>query len=98
MRLLSQRLGLLNVFCLERFQIDIETSSRVEKIHHDQPNQQCQRRNDLEINQRLDSNTAKSFYVRHRRDTVNDRTEDDRCDYHLHEVDKAVSERFEAFS
>ena len=78
--------------------IDIETGSRVEQIYNDQPNQQCQRRNDLEIDQRLDSDTAKFFYVRHRRDAVNDRTEDDRCDYHLHEVDKTVSERFQAFS
>ena len=95
MRFLCERLGLLNVFCLERLRIDIETSSRVQAIYHYQSDQQRQRRNNLEIDQRLDSDSAKFFYVRHRRDTVNDRTEDDRCDYHLHEVDKTVSERFQ---
>src|ERR1700756_1654495 len=98
MRVLGERLGLLNMFSLQRFQVDIEASSRVEQIYDDQPDQECQRRNYLEVDQRLDSDTAKFLYVRHRSDTVNDRTEDDRCDYHLHEVDETISERLQTFS
>ena len=35
MRLLSQSLGLLNVFRLKPIQVDIETGSGVEQVYHD---------------------------------------------------------------
>jgi hypothetical protein len=60
-----------------------------------QSDQQRQRRDRLEIEQRLDADAADLLEVAHRADSVHDRAEDDRRDHHLDERNEAVTERLE---
>jgi hypothetical protein len=92
-------LGAMNVACnrlgIESRRIDVEALAGLEQLPDQKSEPERQRRHRLEIEQRLDPDTADLFEVAHRADAVHDRAEDDRPDHHLDERDEAVAERLE---
>ena len=64
-------------------------------IHNDQADDQRQRGHQLEIQQRLSTNTSQLAQVRHTGDPMNNREEDDGSDHHLHQIDEGVTDGLE---
>ena len=73
--------------------IDVHAGAGLHDVDDDEADDQRERRDDLEIEQRLEADAADLLHVVHAGDAVHDRAEDDRRDQHLDQLDEAVAER-----
>ncbi len=80
---------------IERRRVDIHAMSGREKVSNGQAHDQGDRRDNLEIDDGLGANAPNLPQVAGANDTVDDDTEDQRCDDHLDQFDEAVAERLE---
>ena len=78
---------------VERCRVGVDADARLDDVDHHEPDDQRQRRNDLEIDERLDADPADGLQVANLRDAGHDDAEDDRRDHHSDELDEAVAER-----
>lgn len=78
---------------VERRRIDVEADARTQDVRGREAEHQREGRHDLEVQQRLAADAADLLHVLHAGDAGDDRTEDDRADHHLDQLDEAVAER-----
>ena len=69
--------------------------ARLPEIDQHEADDQCQTRDDFEIDQRLDGDAPHPLCFAHARDAVHHRAEDDRSDQHPHELDEEIAERLQ---
>ena len=72
-----------------------EARARTHQISDQQPDDQREGGDDLEIDQRLDADAADLLGILDMRDARYHRAEDDRRDHHLDQLDEAVAERLD---
>jgi len=78
---------------VQRSRIDVEADARPQQVRRREAEQQCERRDDFEVQQRLAADAPDLLHVLHPGDAGHDRTEDDRSDHHLDELDEGIAER-----
>ena len=76
--------------------VDVHANAWLDHVDDDQADHQGQCRDDLEVDQRLDTDPADFLDVAHLGYADDDRTEDDRRQQHLDQFDEAVGERLKA--
>ena len=81
---------------IERRRIRVDAHARLERLHHDQPDEQGRGRDDFEVQQRLQADPAQPFEIADAGNSVDDRQKDDRRNHHLDQLDKTVAERLQA--
>ena len=86
-RVTGERLG------IQRGDVDVHPRTRLERIDHDDADDQRDRAHGLEIEQRLATDAADLLHVLHAGDTGHHGAENDRRDNHLDELDEAVAQR-----
>ena len=72
-----------------------EACARPDCVADDQPDHQRKRRDDFEIDQRLDADAADFLGILDVGDARHHRAEDDRGNHHLDQLDEAVAERLD---
>ena len=95
--LASRRLVFRNTASVERRNVDVHADARLHHIDDHQADHQRERRNDLEVDQRPDTDAADFLYVPHLRDTEDHGAEDDRCKEHLNELDERIGKRLKHY-
>ena len=80
---------------IDRRRIDVEAAAGLKDFADDEADRQRHRRDDFEIDQRLQPDAADAFQIAHRRNAVHHRAEDHRRDHHLDQRDEAVAERLQ---
>ena len=75
--------------------VDVEATAGLKDLSDDEADGQRDRRDDFEIDQGLEPDTADALQIAHRRNAVHDRAEDHRRDHHLDQGDEAVAERLQ---
>ncbi|MNE66350.1 hypothetical protein D3C80_1618940 [compost metagenome] len=94
-----RRLGVLGHRTgVEAGRIDIQAAPWLDQIGDDQANDQCERREDEKIAERLGRDPADPADVAHPGDSGDDGQEDDRRDDHLHQFDEAITQRLQALT
>ena len=73
--------------------VDIHADARLQRVGDNQPDDQRQRRDHLEIDERLEAHASDLAHVLHAGDAVHHRAEDDGCDHHLDHLDEGIAER-----
>src|SRR5260370_13585791 len=79
-------------FGVDRGWIDIEAVARFKDLPNDQTDGERQRRDDFEVDKRLQTDAADALQIAHRGDAVHYRAEYHRCDHHLDQRNEAVTE------
>lgn len=72
--------------------------SRFEYIHDQQSDDQCDRRNDFEIEKRFAAKPSKTPQISNRSNTMDDGAKDNRADHHFDQRDKAIAKRLKLLS
>jgi hypothetical protein len=83
----------LDRFGIDRGWIDVHAGAGLQRIGHDQADDQRQRRHHFEVDERLEADAADLAHVLHAGDAVHDRAEDDRCDDHFDHLDERIAQR-----
>src|SRR3954454_25069399 len=78
---------------IDRLRIDIHPDAGLQHIDDDEPDNERQRGDHLEIDQRLKAYPADLLQILHAGDAMHDRAEDDRRDQHLDQLDEAIAQR-----
>ena len=78
---------------IDRSGVHVHADAGLKDIDHDQANDQRNRGEDLEIDERLQSDAADLLHILHAGDAMHDGAEDDRRDEHLDQLDKHVAQR-----
>ena len=68
---------------IKRGGVNVESDARLEKVHHDEADDQRERGDNFKIQQGFEANATKLLQVPHRGDAVDDRAKDDRRNNHL---------------
>ena len=74
-------------------QIDIHPGAGLKQVDGEQPDDQRDRGQHLEIDERLEGDAPDPGHVGHAGDAVHDGAEDDRRDQHADRLDEGVAER-----
>ena len=77
---------------VERLNVRVDPGARAHDVDHDQADHQGEGRDQLEIDERLQSDPADLLHVADLGDPDHHRREDDRGDHHLDQLDEAVSQ------
>src|ERR1700746_2997200 len=80
---------------IERCRIDVKPRARMNDDSNGDSYDQRERRNALEINQRLEADLANFLEIGHSRDALDQDTENHRRDHHANELDEGVAKRLE---
>src|SRR5471030_1580730 len=80
---------------IQRAHVDVHAGARLDDVDHHQTDQQCNGRNDFEVEQRVTAGLADRFHALHARDTADDGAEDDRRDDHFDQFDEPVTQWLE---
>src|SRR5262249_6596257 len=95
----AERLRLIDVgrdhAGVERLRIDVHAGAEMPDVADDDSEDQGERRYDLEVDQRLDSDRSYPADVSHRGDAHDHRREDDGRDHHPDRLDEGVAQRLE---
>ena len=75
--------------------VDVHAVAGMQEVDRDEAEEQSQRRDDFEVEERLDADAAYFAEVAHARDADHDGGEDDGREGHADELDEAVAERLE---
>ena len=86
----------LNRGRVDRAGIDVHAGAGPPNVDEEEPDDQCQRCNDFEVDECFDRDPADPFQVFHPHDPVHDRAEDDRRDQHPDDFDEGVAQRLHA--
>jgi hypothetical protein len=78
---------------VERGRVGVDSDARPHEVDDGEPDEERDRRHDLEVDQRPHADAADALHVAHLRDADDDRAEDDRRDHHANQLDEAVAER-----
>ncbi|MNP44791.1 hypothetical protein D3C76_1386680 [compost metagenome] len=90
--LVVRRLGITgNGSGIQRRRIDVHANAWLEQVYPYQTDDQRQGGQDLEIHQRLETDTADFLQVLHAGDATDNRAEDDRRNQHLDQLDECVA-------
>jgi hypothetical protein len=73
--------------------VDVEPGAGLHHVAHDQPEEEGERGDQLEVDQGLDADPADRLQVADVRDPDHHGAEDDRCDQHLDQLDEGVAQR-----
>ena len=73
--------------------VDVHAGAGLQGVGDDQADDERQRRNHLEIDQRLEADAADLLHVLHAGDAMHDGAEDDRRDDHLDRLDEGIAQR-----
>ncbi|MNE22144.1 hypothetical protein D3C80_1153340 [compost metagenome] len=84
-----------NTTGIERGDIDVHTSTRLDHVDHDQADDQGDGRDNFEVQQRITAGLADRLHVLHASDATDHGTEDDRGDDHFDQLDEPVTQRLE---
>ncbi len=82
------------LLAVERRRVGVEAGAGLHDLADEHADQQRERRDHLEVDQRLQADAADLLEVAHRRDAVHDGAEDDRRDHHADQAMKASPSRF----
>src|SRR5439155_8665496 len=78
---------------VERGRVDVHAGTRLDEVDDDEPDDQRDGADDLEVQQREAAGLADLLHVLHTGDADDDGAEDDRRDDHLDQLDERVAER-----
>ena len=93
-RLAARRCSSAISFGVERLDVGVDPGAGPHDVDDDQADRQRQRRDHLEIDERLEPDPADLLHVADLRDPDHDRGEDDRRDHHLDQLDEAIPSGF----
>ncbi|MCY1445254.1 hypothetical protein D9M71_617630 [compost metagenome] len=72
--------------------VDVHALARLHQVHNDQAQHQCERGENLEVDQGPGTDTAELLHVFHFGDAENHGCKDDRCKNHLDQFDEGITQ------
>ena len=90
---LGFRYEALNRPGVQRPDVDVHAGAGLQRVHDNEADDQGERRQHLEIDQRLEADAADLLHVLHAGNAVHDRAKDDRRNDHLDQFDEGVAQR-----